>query len=207
MSMRIEKESVMKTEPVITGWCPNHGVIVNKRERIGIMESIKLSRGSGSPGVSPDNLATYSHRQIGKIQIWASIIAVIIILITSFFTPEILFLLIIVVLALVCGLLLFSTLTVEVTQAGIRIAFGPVPVIRKMITFDQISDFARVESPWYYGWGVRPIRNGKLYNISGYEGVEIRLTTGKRLRIGTDDQDGLIEALVKTTGLPVSTNE
>jgi hypothetical protein len=45
-----------------------------------------------------------------------------------------------------------------------------------------------VTSPWYYGWGIRMIPNGTLYNISGGDGVELKFAdTNRIIRIGTKD--------------------
>jgi len=167
------------------------------------MELITQIRGSGSRDWIPD-IETYSHRQIGIIQIWASVGALVVLLITSLLVPEIWFLFLVAILALGFGLLFFSTLTVQVTESAVYITFGPVPIIRKRIPLEKIHEWSRVTTPWYYGWGLRYIKNGTLYNISGYDGVEIRFQEGKRIRIGTDDLAGLTEAIRKVTGLPPS---
>ena len=41
----------------------------------------------------------------------------------------------------------------------------------------------------------RVTMRGMLYNVSGRDAVEIRLDTGRRFRLGTDDPDGLVAAL------------
>jgi len=194
----------MKTDPVITGWCPNHRDVLKKKEGTVFMEPISKIRGSGPQEGTP-GIVVYSHRQIGIIQIWASVVVIVVLLITSFFVPEILFLFLVAFLALGFALLMFSTLTVDIKPVEICVTFGPVPLVRKRIPLEKIQEFFRVVTPWYYGWGLRYIRNGTLYNISGYEGVEIILSEGKRIRIGTDDPIGLIEAIKKVTDHSVST--
>jgi hypothetical protein len=149
----------------------------------------------------------YSHRQIGKIQIWASIIAIVIILLATVFAPEIRFILAVVILVLGAALLLFSTLTVEITSGAIQVSFGPIHLIRKAVPVDQITGIAKVKNRWIYGWGVRKVPNGTMYNISGFDTVEIGLSTGKRFLIGTDEPDRLISALEKATGLEMSAPE
>lgn len=102
------------------------------------------------------------------------------------------------------SLLLFSTLTVEVRYDAVWILFSPIHLIRRKIPLEFIHGFSKVVTPWYYGWGIRYIKNGTLYNISGYEGVEINIPGKKRIRIGTDDQEGLIEAIEMATGHPAA---
>ncbi len=42
---------------------------------------------------------------------------------------------------------------------------------------------------WYYGWGIRGWLWPKMwiYNVSGFDAVEIKLKNGKMYRIGTDE--------------------
>ncbi len=167
------------------------------------MDLISQIRGSSSSDGIPD-ISIYSHRQVGIIQIWASVGALAVLLVTSILVPEMWFLFLVTILALGCGLLFFSTLTVKITESAVCITFGPVPIIRKIIALEKIHEWSRVTTPWYYGWGLRYIKNGVLYNISGYDGVEIRFQEGKRIRIGTDDPTGLTEAIRNVTGLPPS---
>lgn len=56
----------------------------------------------------------------------------------------------------------------------------------------KIKSIQIVESPWYYGWGIRLIPNGILYNISGQKGVELTFSdTNKVIRIGSKKPDAL----------------
>lgn len=78
-------------------------------------------------------------------------------------------------------------LTTKVSSSAITVSFG-VGLIRKKILLDRIRSVAIVESPWYYGWGIRLIPNGTLYNISGSHGVELAFKdTDRIIRIGTKD--------------------
>ena len=45
---------------------------------------------------------------------------------------------------------------------------------------------------WWWGWGVRYYGQGWLYNVSGLDAVEIRLKSGKHIRIGTDEPEALV---------------
>ncbi|MDD1729045.1 MAG: hypothetical protein LUQ50_08235 [Methanospirillum sp.] len=181
------------------GWCPNHGVTLKKKEGNEYMDIVTQMKENGSQD-GMRSPAIYSHRQVGIVQIWASIAALAIILGTGYFIPEMLPLFMIVSFILGLSLLLFSTLTVEVRNDIVWILFGPIHLIRRKIPLEFILDFSQVVTPWYYGWGIRYIKNGTLYNISGYEGIEIDMPGKKRIRIGTDDQEGLIEAIEMATG-------
>jgi ABC-type polysaccharide/polyol phosphate export permease len=46
-------------------------------------------------------------------------------------------------------------------------------------------------NPWYYGWGIHFIPGGVLYNASGLSAIELQLTNGRVVRIGTDEPEAL----------------
>lgn len=82
----------------------------------------------------------------------------------------------------------------DVTNEEIVLRFGLLG-IRKRIPFSRISTVREVRNPWYYGWGIRIIPNGWLYNISGNKAVELQLHSGKVLRIGTQKQTELASVI------------
>lgn len=89
---------------------------------------------------------------------------------------------------------LFHSLSVTVTKESLTVAFG-AGVIRKQFSLAEIEAAVQVRNPWFYGWGIRLTPSGWMYNVSGYDAVELQLKNGKRFRIGTDDPQGLLEAL------------
>lgn len=83
--------------------------------------------------------------------------------------------------------LLFYGLTTSINDNQIKVSFG-IGLIRKSIGLERIKSVAEVKNPWYYGWGIRFIPRGMLYNIHGLNGVELRFNdTEKVIRIGTRD--------------------
>ena len=99
-----------------------------------------------------------------------------------------------VTLLLVACAYLFSSLTVSVARGHLLLAFGP-GLIRKSFVVASICHARIVQNPWYYGWGIRFMPNGWLYNVSGFDAVEIRLTNGQTYRIGTDEPSRLLAAI------------
>jgi len=91
-------------------------------------------------------------------------------------------------------LALFHSLTVRVSRDAINISFG-VGLIRKSFTVDDIETAAIVRNHWYNGWGIRWIPGGWLYNVSGFDAVELRHKNGRRYRIGTDQPRELFAAI------------
>lgn len=101
---------------------------------------------------------------------------------------------------LACAVL-FGSLTVEVDHSELRFWFGP-GVWRKRIPLSDIAACRTVRNKWWYGWGIRRIPNGWLYNVSGLGAVELTLQRGTKLRVGTDEPDVLNRriAMARATG-------
>src|SRR5690554_4065064 len=81
--------------------------------------------------------------------------------------------------------LLFYGMKTTVTGSKITIAFG-IGLIRKSIDLSTVQSVKSVKNQWYYGWGIRMIPNGWLYNIAGLRAVKIkRKDKNSVLRIGS----------------------
>ena len=89
-----------------------------------------------------------------------------------------------------------SRLEVTVTDDQVVAAFG-FGKPRRAFDLKEIVDVRTVRNSWWNGWGVRKIRNGWMYNVWGLDAVQLELRSGKSFRIGTDDPDGLVEALAE----------
>ncbi|MFP6669710.1 MAG: hypothetical protein VB876_20535 [Pirellulales bacterium] len=89
---------------------------------------------------------------------------------------------------------LVHSLTVRVSHNEIRLSFG-VGLIQKSFLIDDIEAAATARNRWYNGWGIKKIRGGWLYNVSGFDAVEIQLNSGRRYRIGTDKPRELLAAV------------
>jgi hypothetical protein len=76
----------------------------------------------------------------------------------------------------------------------VSLRFG-IGVIRKKFPVTGIETAGVVRNPWYYGWGIRKTPEGWLYNVSGLLAVELRMKSGEKYRIGTDDPLGLLNAI------------
>jgi hypothetical protein len=104
-------------------------------------------------------------------------------------------------LALVVVLLVFGfgTLTVEVSGEDIRLRFG-IGLIRKRIPLRDVRSWREFRNPWYTGWGIRLGPGGVLWNVSGFDAVQLELGDGKRFRIGTDEPAELVSAITRAKG-------
>ena len=91
-------------------------------------------------------------------------------------------------------LVLFSSLTVIIRENELEVRFGP-GLIHKRFKLSEIESCQVVKNHWYYGWGLRLTPQGMLYSVSGLHAVELKLTIGKKFRIGTDVPEKLDEAI------------
>jgi hypothetical protein len=96
-------------------------------------------------------------------------------------------------------LVLMGTLTVDVDRERVQTAFG-IGLIRKTVPLADIAAFQPVRNPWIAGWGIRLIRGGQLWNVSGLDAVELALRDGRFFRIGTDEPEALARAIQHATG-------
>ena len=87
-----------------------------------------------------------------------------------------------------------SSLTTKVTTDAIEVDFRwgrP----HRISPHAQILSAEVVRNRWWYGWGIRWIPGGTMYNVWGLDAVHLDLADGRGFRIGTDDPHGLVEAI------------
>ena len=93
----------------------------------------------------------------------------------------------------------FGTLTVSVDEERVALKFG-YGIFRKKFAVNEIASAVQVKNPWYCGWGIRLWFWPKMwiFNVSGFDAVEIRMKSGKTYRIGTDEPEKLEAAIRRT---------
>ena len=99
----------------------------------------------------------------------------------------------------IAALFLLLKLQTEVRQDGLYIRYFPFHIHFKRFRSEDLSEcYARRYRPiWEYGgWGIRySLRNGKAYNVSGNQGVQLVFKNGKKLLIGSQKPDELEAAI------------
>ncbi|MDP3982062.1 MAG: hypothetical protein Q8P70_00700 [bacterium] len=92
----------------------------------------------------------------------------------------------------------FSMLTVSTHEQFLKIHFG-WGIFRKKFPLSDIATVRKVKNHWYYGWGIRLWFWPKMwiFNVSGFDAIELTMKNGKIYRIGTDDPDALEQVLIK----------
>lgn len=96
----------------------------------------------------------------------------------------------------------FTTLTVSINDKYLGIKFG-YGIFRKKFLLSEIVSTRQVENRWYYGWGIRLRFWPKMliYNVSGFDAVEIIMKNGKVYRIGTDTPEELEIAIKQSINI------
>jgi hypothetical protein len=86
------------------------------------------------------------------------------------------------------SLFLFYKLTVIIRDRIIEIKFG-LGLIKRTFKIDDIKSCRSVKTPWFWGWGIRLIPKGWMFNVSGFSSVELTMKNGSVYRIGTDEPE------------------
>ena len=82
-------------------------------------------------------------------------------------------------------LVLFYKLDVQVTEQTVKFKFG-IGLIQRSIPLDQVIDAKAVKNSLWSGWGIRVGPSFTLYNVSGFDAIELTLKGKRRkVRIGT----------------------
>ncbi|KKT20888.1 MAG: hypothetical protein UW04_C0018G0011 [Parcubacteria group bacterium GW2011_GWB1_43_8] len=91
----------------------------------------------------------------------------------------------------------FTTLTTSIDENCLQVKIG-YGIFRKKFLLGEIVSAKQVKNHWYYGWGIRLWLWPKMwiYNVSGFDAVEIILRNEKIYRIGTNTP-GELEAAIK----------
>jgi len=93
-------------------------------------------------------------------------------------------------------ILLFHSLTVSVDDESVEITLGN-RWIKRAVPLTLIDRARRVENPGLTGWGLRRTGDTWTYSVGGREAVELELKgTATCIRIGSDDVEGLLEAIL-----------
>jgi hypothetical protein len=98
----------------------------------------------------------------------------------------------------------FHAITIEVSVDHVRCFFG-VGVPRRTIPVERIRGVRAVRTRVLDGWGIRLVRGGWLWNVSGFDAVELTLDDGRVFQMGTDRPAEVVEAIEAVTGLHSTT--
>jgi hypothetical protein len=149
-------------------------------------------------------MTSYKHAQIGYLMIIVTLAVLVLfawVQITARAEPPSVDsgtnLLVTVVMILILFILAsFIALTTSIDEKYFKIKFG-YGIFRKKFLLSEIVSVRQVKNHWYYGWGIRLWLWPKMwiYNVSGFNAVEIIMKNGRIYRIGTDTPGDLETAI------------
>lgn len=90
----------------------------------------------------------------------------------------------------------FTSLKITVSKPYLTIKFG-WGIYSKSFKLSEIKKVKTVKNKWYYGWGIRWCLWPRMtiFNIAGFDAVELKMKNGKLYRIGTNEPRKLEQAI------------
>jgi len=90
----------------------------------------------------------------------------------------------------------FHHLTVKDDCDRLSISFGPIPLFRRSVRYDDIKSAEVGRTTLLDGWGIHySIRGGWVWNLWGRDCAVVHFKNRGKLWIGTDDAENLSEFL------------
>jgi len=98
-----------------------------------------------------------------------------------------------------------SRLITEVRNDGLYFKFFPFHLSFHRIAFEDLNSYeVRTYNAIkdYGGWGIRYGKEGKAYNISGNQGIQLELFNGEKILIGSQRPEELSHAIASVSKCP-----
>ena len=143
----------------------------------------------------------YQRTQIGRLTICVLFSAAIFVAVTGIVAPagrDSLLIRTMIEVILLISAIVFSRLTIKVDGQILEACFT-TGLICKKVPLADIAECEPIRVRWWYGWGIHLTPYGWLYNVSGLDAVAITLHSGRKFALGTDDPDGLVDAIRRFT--------
>ena len=91
----------------------------------------------------------------------------------------------------------FNKITITITKTTLNFSMG-VGLIKKTYPMSDIQSCTPIKNNIINGWGIRRILGGWLYNVSGFQAIELRFKNeNKIIRIGTDKPNEVVAEVKK----------
>jgi hypothetical protein len=125
--------------------------------------------------------------------------------------PDVGLIIIVVIFGLGLPAFFFMTnLTTEVRSDGLYIRFFPFHLSSHKIAWEKLRRYeVRTYSALkeYGGWGIRYGSKGKAYNVKGNHGVQLELSNGQKVLIGSQRPEELAQAIELASGKRIGWNK
>ena len=140
-------------------------------------------------------MTRYEQTQIGHVIMWGALGAAVFVAVTGIAAsvPPVAVSLVLEAVLLTCAIV-FSKFTIKIDDETLGAYLGP-GLICKKVPLMEIAACEPIRVQWWHGWGIHFTPYGLLYNVSGFDAVAIALRNGQKFALGTDDPQGLTEAI------------
>ena len=140
----------------------------------------------------------YRHPRRAGLEWWLSVVVIVAaaFVVEAWFNGVKLMMVVAVLMLLIVGpvFVVLSRLTIEVDDLALRAFFGRGRP-RKTVILAETQSAQAVRNRWWFGFGIWWIPRGNVWTVWGFDAVEIGLSSGRALRIGTDEPEALLAAL------------
>lgn len=90
----------------------------------------------------------------------------------------------------------FRNLTVSDEGTELLICFGPLPLFKRRLKYSELEKVEQTRSTIMDGWGIHMSPSGGwVWNLWGFDCVDVWYRQDRKLRIGTDDPVALAQFL------------
>ena len=91
----------------------------------------------------------------------------------------------------------FNKITITITKTTLSFSMG-IGLIKKTYQLSDIKSCTPIKNNIINGWGIRRILGGWLYNVSGFQAIELQFKNeNKIIRIGTNKPDEVVAEVKK----------
>ncbi len=104
---------------------------------------------------------------------------------------------------LIVTLSLFYSMTIVITPEHLIFSMG-IGLIRKKIPLSSIEACVPTRISIIHGWGIKILRGGLQFNVTGLKAVDIKLKNGRFYRLGTPEPEKICQIIeeLKETSTP-----
>lgn len=140
----------------------------------------------------------YEHRQIAWPLLIGMMVAAAVLAAVGVVNGEFLAgpLMLLIAIVLLIGMLM-SSMTVQVTDSGVSWWFGRTRTLGKTVALAEIASVESIRTSIFEGWGIHLTWHGWVWNVSGFNAVQIKLKSGTRYAVGTPEPDVVLKAIRK----------
>ncbi len=101
--------------------------------------------------------------------------------------------------------LAFRQLSIRDEGDALLVCFGPLPLFWRRVRYAEIGRAEQARSTWLDGWGIHMSPSGGwVWNLWSFDCVDVFLTRGRKLRLGTDEPAELAAFLQQQITSPMA---